>query len=617
MELEKEQIKFINQLFVCEYIVSEHRLNEDEIKDFEEIYKQLLNSTSLNFYSKKEDLIDFTIKHFNNVKYPLIISNLINEIDFLNKKDISTFHFNFIKKIFEKEKSDIFFNLYKAIENSYSNKELDLDILNFLNKEFSILNNYTTKENYLKFIETYYDIIKKLNIANIDSFIKHLDFENNKTLENFIENKKEYDNIISIFFNNKNLVYNENLIKNYPLEFEFKFLQKIENNYTNKIISSKDNHTIQSNLLIDIFKHDINKNQKIFLFHFIKYLKIDFDNNLKEETIKNIYDLFENNYLLKNSKSNDVIIFSTYKIIDSIFNRLNIIINFSKNILSIRTNLIAKILDIESNLNLFFDVFNTYYDKYIENDTKDIINERNNLFLFININIHNQNSIFSSIEIYKNYIETSLKIARELKYDFNFGNFTTNLNYNSDKIQKLFPNKIDFRDYHEETLLENSKFPYVIESNIIQNLDFLNKDYSVFTEEEMEKFKFSFFSKHLTDAKKMKKNGYSDDLFNIYSYSSNRTKLNNLIRAKNKSLENLKDFISYNTIQENENNFILHRVFFFIYDKNNDSKLINLLKSFKEDEFIIEFTSFYNRLKENKFEPIEFEFNHIKPHIRN
>ena len=559
------------------------------LNDFNEIKNiliRLLNIKQLknnNWNIIYEYLIYLLLIIFNLLEYNS--NNLKILLDFINIKYQNINKFD--KIIFNKDNSNIFFNLFcRYINFSNNEEEFSFSLNNILNFELLKENN---KNNNIIYINNQNANLTEIKIkySNYSDFSINLD--KITLLLNELYCNEENNNDIEYILDKKDL----NINKINPFEIDKELIIKLNINNKEKI-TLKNNSYYKLKSFKFYFKNNIigffDNFKKIIIFN-IKQLDLEINSNIinlcNENDNKNLYYNILNilNIKLKNISSNDFFKDKLFKIeIIDLNNNSDFII--LKNDISLKIdNILIKNNLIEFPINSLLDskiIENLKIPFYIENFDYDT-NSNKKLKIIISL-FQNNNLIYE----YKNIHE-----------------------FNS---MHLFSMKNKYKLIKNEKLLMQSTFILNIELKKI--IVFLDNNKIINIEKNQTINVVNILSKNLEENEKYINNKFL--LFSINNDNNNENNKNlNKIKyyyPKNKILEEIKQILNlpyYITINiDNKINYYIYEEFYLnikIKKYSNKTSIINISIKENENWSIIGKSRILEQLDNNKNE-CEMEF---------
>nr|QWS78971.1 hypothetical protein [Mycoplasma anserisalpingitidis] len=520
-----------NDLF---YNFNLQKINIAEINEIGLIKNYLINKINNEFLNNTNTLV-------NKVKYSVDWEFDLNDELLLQKiRSLKNNNIEFDLKIISKNNWLKNYRNIKIINTVEANKT-DLSNYNF---SINLTENYSLEQLekvILESISKNIDFVNKLNLSDINYFIRTVYYSQNKNfelllkpLENFydeFENKLKIS-IIKNFTNNENFNINE--------------------------IFAFDNIYINANNINEIFdelyKFLTDKNN-VLHFEIFKDFQLNNLNNLIFIYRKNLLIPIKNKNLIpENSKLSEI---------------KNILKNIEKNlIIKENKNLINQILE---KLN-FLDKF----DKFTENSKNKIINSINNLLFLINLEISEVDN--NEINYLKKFIEEKF-ISLDLIFQNKNKKINLILNGNIENFNLLnLKNEIsNFSNSKKENLIEEIEILINNEKNLKENLINIQKE----NNEEKNYSWIIYFSVialiifililffYRTQNKLKAKNNFLSKIKNVKSIKNIKNKINSKNNKKSKSNNKTEE----NKILENKNSEIIEKN---NIEQNSDEILIEI-----------------------------------------
>ncbi|EGS29200.1 hypothetical protein [Mycoplasmopsis anatis] len=570
-----------NDLF---YNFNLQKINIAEINEIGLIKNYLINKINNEFFSNTNTLV-------NKVKYSVDWEFDLNDELLLQKiRSLKNNNAEFDLKIISKNNWLKNYRNIKIINTVEVNKT-DLSNYNF---SINLTENYSLEQLekvILESISKNIDFVNKLNLSDINSFIRTVYYSQNKNFELVLEpSEKFYDE----FENNLKISITKNFTNN-------------ENFNINEIFAF-DNIYINANNINEIFdelyKFLTDKNN-VLHFEIFKDFQLSNLNNLIFIYRKNLLIPIKNKNLIpENSKLSEIknILKNTEK---------NLIIKENKNLI----NRISEKLDL-------LDKF----DKFTENSKNKIINSINNLLFLINLEISEVDN--NEINFLKKFIEEKF-ISLDLIFQNKSKKINLILNGDVENFNLLnFKNEIsNFSNLKKENLIEEIEILINNEKNLKENLINIQKE----NNEEKNYWWIIYFSVitliifililffYRTQNKLKGKNNLLSKIKNIKN--KNNSKNNKKTKPKkeaekNKTSENeITESVEKNNIQQNSNEILIKLEHFTKFNKLFYKLINSNIKTYNELE---------EKLKNNNLEidgigktKIEYLNNLIKKYKSN
>lgn len=529
-----------------------------------------LNSLSLNrnIYnnSYSNAVIEFNESLSNIEKEKIILNKFINNELKKNDENIDLFYSinkNNIKNINE-DTIDSLYNLkneileqeYKIIENNF-NKILKIQnnidfIHNTLNQKIN-----TIEKSYSTFINKINNRNKKINTLRFfnlfyENLIENKSSLNNQILENYIS---DYENLI---FNNSDIQNN-------------KFLQLNNNKKTNSLNIDRNKLSLLTNItnLNELNKIDENG---IIVQSYVNFANLLFSinyNTIVSNPLKYNYN-DENKFILINNisgiKTQDYVVLDkekfSFNFNNDILNKLNLnsltLENAFENILynTFNNNINIKLTDFEQNLlNEFKENYSDMPNIVFLDATGRVYNNRYISSQNEYNNIANEEYLYSDVQsiLSGNIFETTFRKKSNNTLNFNEFSFANFIFYKTDiTIKSIFENK----------------FPDIYFKN--KSIFTKDKNYIKLTDDDSETTIQAKYFIHNNE----KITKFSDEIKNYYDIEINK---NEFLFKFNKFVKNIK-------LKRLQKLDIKLDLFFEIFEKIKNSKNINYLLSYIEND---------------------------------